>query len=104
MACERCGGTGYAIRNIEEKSEVIRDRQGRRVMTWDLVGQSLEDVRRKVATGEYTIEEITTTRQEASTRYGCPDCDAGRARNHQQLANTPPIKPRRPREREEEAS
>lgn len=61
--CIHCGGTGYAIRSEFQDTEILRDAAtGRTLLPWDLLALSVEEMRRRVAAGQITAEQVTIQR------------------------------------------
>lgn len=88
--CSACGGTGYAIRSEFEDTEILRDTvTGRVLLPWEVRAVPVEEMQRLVAAGKITVEPRTIERQAADPHGFCRACDAGRDREHRELANTP---------------
>lgn len=93
--CVSCGNTGILIDHEYIDDEIVRDRAGRMLLPWEVFGISPERRRAMVAAKELSVQPITIAQPIAYPDRFCKMCDAGREREHQALANTPPA-PKKP--------
>lgn len=92
-ACIHCGNTGIHVETRFKDDEILRDAAtGRALLPWEIRGLPIEEMQRRVAAGQITVEPRTITYQVADPDRFCKACGAGRDREHQELANTPVLK------------
>lgn len=96
--CISCGNTGILIDHEYIDDEIVRDRTGRVLLPWEVFDISRERRKAMVAAKELSVQKITIALPIAYPDRFCKLCDAGREREHRELANTPPA-PKRTRTR-----